>query len=247
LGTISNIRWPGGDGESKSAGPGEISFAIDDSGKIDSSTVIIDLSDPFPRGITKPSEIDPPSITLPNGKILPLTDKMGAVVISAIKHPSDFKLYATIDQLQDSSRDTSILIFPDTLIVTLSEKIVPLPGVVNPYKEMLLYYPTADAVVPVLLPSVSVVPLTEDSLTWQVLMPAEFDITSLNIDDALLLNPNAPLSDSAGNDPSEAPKETGGEDGDKSDIDLDFRVLISGHSDPKYNNNANFADGIEVL
>ncbi|MBF0431983.1 MAG: VWA domain-containing protein [Fibrobacteria bacterium] len=237
---ITDITWPSSSDKGKTAenpagspSLNQIHFA-----EGDSSLIIIDLSeDEFSFGLTEASATEPPSLRSPGGVLLPISDKVGPVLISAEKKPSDYKRYAT--------QDSVVHTYPDTLIVTLSEKVIPVPGVANPYSQLLYYYPTEDAAAPVLLPVLSIVPLTPDSLVWQVVIPAEHDSTALNTEDNILLNPNAPFTDAAGNTPLEAPSETDGRDGKKNFVTYKFRDIISGHTD--YTNNASFDDDIPIL
>ncbi|MBF0430416.1 MAG: fibro-slime domain-containing protein [Fibrobacteria bacterium] len=162
----------------------------------------------FPADVTSSDQLTPARLTLPAGNIFQsqspvIEDQIGAIVDSAIKHPSDLTYYKDAEgRLQKQ---------PDTLEIHLSEKIRPIAGSGILWDSLFLFSPGNDKSVSYPLISQSgttPVVVGPDSLIWFFVVTNDDEIFKPDVSDIIYLDPTASYVDvsPAANRPNEAPK-----------------------------------------
>jgi len=236
---VTDIYWPVKEGEARIAllQDGEIIYP----NPLDSSLIAIDLSnDEFKFGVTSPS-LPLPTLTLPNDKIFRnkiriIEDKIGPIVISVHKKPSDL----IKDGVLYPDGTEIISISPDTIIVTFSEPVVFLPGV--DYSTLLVYVKKGDTNTPPRFVPIKgqYISVSEDGRVWTFEADYERSSSALEVGDSVYLNPGALFTDLSSNRPAPVMAETQG-------LDAFNNVLVAGNvnnveeptSDPRFDGSAN--------
>ncbi|MBF0433137.1 MAG: fibro-slime domain-containing protein, partial [Fibrobacteria bacterium] len=161
----------------------------------------------FPEGATSADPVYPPRLTLPPGTIFQnqevlIEDGMGAVIVSANKHPSDNSYYKdTEGNLQKQ---------PDTLVIMLSEKIRALHALGTPWDSLFMFMSPgmgkSQAYPLIALTGVPPTVKGPDSLEWTFIVSNNINVIKPFVDDEIFMNANAPYVDASpnGNRPEEA-------------------------------------------
>ncbi|MBF0431920.1 MAG: hypothetical protein HQK83_11610 [Fibrobacteria bacterium] len=178
----------------------------------------------FPSGKTNLELSNPPYLTLPNDKFfqgqeVPLEDGMGAVVMDVEKFPSDNTYYKDAEGYLQKQ--------PDTLVITLSEKIRQVHTAGTPWDSLFMFM-SPQMIKTEAYPLISMSGLQPkvqgpDSLEWTFIVDNGINTMKPLIHDELFLNPNAPYVDAskAKNKPEDA------------------ECIITGAENPKPINNSN--------
>ncbi|MBF0431779.1 MAG: chitobiase/beta-hexosaminidase C-terminal domain-containing protein [Fibrobacteria bacterium] len=212
---ISSIDWPQESENDYTANGGEISFFVDDDGLIDSSIIVISLHESeFAFGATSASSDKPPYLTLPEGNIfagieVKIEDRVGPVIVEAVKSASDLNYYR--DAEGKARRN------PDTLLITFSEKIIQSHNTGTPWDSLIMFGSPNDDKESARLLSSLVSPVVvegTDSLVWMFIVTNEEGAYTPAVGDIIFLNPNAPYIDAApaGNRPQVWEEEITGTD-----------------------------------
>ncbi|MBF0431921.1 MAG: chitobiase/beta-hexosaminidase C-terminal domain-containing protein [Fibrobacteria bacterium] len=152
----------------------------------------------FPDGATRFDPSNPPELTLPEGKLFQgqnvgILDGMGAVVMNAKKQPSDNSYYKDPDGFLQKQ--------PDTLTITLSEKIHPLSGAGTPWDSLFLFKSpemnNSEAYHLISLPGTRPEVIGPDSLTWVIIVDNSINTIKPMVDDHIFLNPQAAYIDAS--------------------------------------------------
>ncbi|MBF0433512.1 MAG: hypothetical protein HQK83_19700, partial [Fibrobacteria bacterium] len=162
----------------------------------------------FPFGASSIDETNPPTLTLPyqdnvEGLEIPIEDGIGAFITVANLHASDKTYY--------KDTDGNLLTQPDTLIITLSEKIWPLVNVGTPWDSLFVFTsPGMDKTEA--FPLVSLAgsqPIIQggDSLRWVFIVDNSTSTMKPEINDQIFMNANAPYTDASSN--ANKPQEVG--------------------------------------
>ncbi|MBF0432690.1 MAG: hypothetical protein HQK83_15510 [Fibrobacteria bacterium] len=205
--TVTSIDWNGEGLQNHSAtysasnalfseinyGGGSFStLAILLSGALDENLAV------FPQGATSLDGINPPTLVLPEGKWyqgreVTLEDGIGAVVMAVQKHPSDNTYYKDADGYLQKQ--------PDTLHITLSEKIRPVHNQGAPWDSLFSFLSPdmvkSDAYPLVSLPGTQPKVEGPDSLVWIFIVDNGANTIKPFINDELFMNSNAPYVDAS--------------------------------------------------
>ncbi|MBF0432594.1 MAG: hypothetical protein HQK83_15015, partial [Fibrobacteria bacterium] len=150
----------------------------------------------FPQDKTNIDLNNPPYLDLPEGRFfqgqsIAIEDGIGAVVTATNKRPSDNSYYETTDGI--------LLRQPDTLVITLSEKIRAEQNTGTPWDSLFLFGPPfldkSEAYPLIALPGVRPIVQGPDSLVWLFIVDNSMDTYKPSVDDVLFLNPEAPYTD----------------------------------------------------
>ncbi|MBF0433123.1 MAG: hypothetical protein HQK83_17725 [Fibrobacteria bacterium] len=163
----------------------------------------------FPAGKTRLDESNPPTLILPadnvfQGREVAIEDGIGAIVVHAQKHPSDDTFYKDSEGFLQKQ--------PDTLIITLSEKIRPIHSAGIPWDSLFLFVSPdmvkADAYPLISLPGTQPKVQGPDSLVWTFIVDNGINSIKPFANDELFLNPHAPYVDAspAANRPQDLPQ-----------------------------------------
>ncbi|MBF0433164.1 MAG: hypothetical protein HQK83_17930, partial [Fibrobacteria bacterium] len=154
----------------------------------------------FPAGATSMYAFNPPLLTLPEGKLFQhqevlIEDGIGAAIVSAYKYPSDNTFYKNIDGYLKKQ--------PDTLVITLSEKIRAVHTIgtpwdslfmfMSPYMEKSTAYPLRSQ--PGVKPEVK----GPDSLVWTFVISNEDNLMKPLVGDAVFMHTGASYVDASPN------------------------------------------------
>ncbi|MBF0432693.1 MAG: hypothetical protein HQK83_15525, partial [Fibrobacteria bacterium] len=152
----------------------------------------------FPANTTGIDLSNPPTLELPSGSLFRgqevlLEDGMGAVVVSAEKLPSDNSYYTDAEgNLQQQ---------PDTLVITLSEKLRPLHDAGVSWDSLFKFrgpgMTTENAYPLISLPGSRPEVKGPDSLVWTFIVDNNSEIIKPLVDDELFLNSSAPYADAS--------------------------------------------------
>ncbi|MBF0432607.1 MAG: fibro-slime domain-containing protein [Fibrobacteria bacterium] len=264
---ITSIDWPYEGAQNYSAGfePNNVNSAI--SFKPDLMTITILLPGVldnnlgvFPIGATSLFAGDEqPKLTLPAGRVfqgqdVPIEDGIGAVVLSAKKHVSDNTYYKdTEGNLQKQ---------PDTLVITLSEKIRAIHSVGIPWDSLFSFMAPnmnkSDAYPLISLPGTQPSVLGPDSLVWTFIVDNGPNTIKPMVNDELFMNANAPYVDASpnANKPVEALKTILGSDNPNpiNNSSIYVPVIGAGINDPNamvanlfVNNDGSISPGRDVV
>ncbi|MBF0433098.1 MAG: hypothetical protein HQK83_17600 [Fibrobacteria bacterium] len=163
----------------------------------------------FPQGVTAIDNANPPELTLPDGiwfqgQSAVIEDGIGPVVVSATKSPSDDSYYKDAEGYLQKQ--------PDTLVITLSEKIRPLHSAGNPWDSLFLFMSPnmerSDAYPLISISGFRPQVQGPDSLVWTFIVDNGSDNIKPRVNDLLFLNPAAPYADAspAANTPQGLPQ-----------------------------------------
>ncbi|MFC1585677.1 FN3 associated domain-containing protein [Fibrobacterota bacterium] len=213
---IFSIDWPADNskGFTASGDPdeslSEISFLVRDDGSTDSSVLVVVLKDNgevFDMGQTSASRISPPKLTLPDhpvfqGLEVEIMDRVGPVLVDAYKYATDGGVH-----VQTVNGEDMLFINPDTLVFTLSEKIHPLADTGSVWDSLLWFVPQNDpsgeAYPIILLEGTRPILVSEDSLTWKIILTTRTDVMKPRNEDNIFLSSDPLFMDEHGNVPSE--------------------------------------------
>ncbi|MBF0429805.1 MAG: chitobiase/beta-hexosaminidase C-terminal domain-containing protein [Fibrobacteria bacterium] len=154
----------------------------------------------FLAGETSIDPSNPPSLTLPVGKLFQnqevlIEDGIGAVIVDATKHPSDNTYY------KDSNGDLQKQ--PDTLVITLSEKIRASHNNGTPWDSLFLFISPnmekSEAYPLISFPGSEPVVKSPDSLIWTFVISNNANIIKPLVDDEIFMNSGSPYVDAAPN------------------------------------------------
>jgi len=201
--SVTWITWPGQSGEIRNAhsGSGGVPLGYLAGNK---NTVVIDLAgDPFAFGETRALTLDPPTLILPDnllfGKQKPvILDKIGPVLVKAVKIPSQPYLLETPDGLK-------LREFPPALEVTYSESMGPTnQGGLTPWDSLFQFIPGGVETGNDVAIAIQGTPelLSPDSLNWKVYLVVDGKIPMVMAEDYVFIHRRAPYTDPWGNIPS---------------------------------------------
>ncbi|MBF0433498.1 MAG: hypothetical protein HQK83_19630 [Fibrobacteria bacterium] len=204
---VTSIDWPGEGVSGYTASTNTLMPTLSDINYVNGDYSLIAIVLPgvldgrlelFPQGGTSLEVVNFPALTLPDGKVFQgqdvlIEDGIGAVVMEVIKYPSDNTYYKDVDGYLQKQ--------PDTLQITLSEKIRPRTGAGVPWDSLFLFMPPgmnkADAYP--LISQAGIQPKVQgpDSLVWTFIVDNSVNTMKPLIDDELFLNPLAPYVDAS--------------------------------------------------
>jgi hypothetical protein len=214
---IRSINWPSEENDTRAAsltgagGLGKIDTLPGSNGRIIIITWPSETDEHYspreldysPFDTNKTSAVFPyPTLQLPEGvlfqgQVITLEDGMGPVVSRAEKVPADGSRY--YDGENDVYKNT-----PDTLLVTFSEKIYPLPGA--SWDSLLKFIPDcrvgANPLPVITFEEPRPVPGT-DSLQWKVVITNDPTVYKPKAMDCVYMDENARFTDAKGNIPEE--------------------------------------------
>ncbi|MBF0431018.1 MAG: chitobiase/beta-hexosaminidase C-terminal domain-containing protein, partial [Fibrobacteria bacterium] len=215
---ISSIDWPADGGNEYTAMREEITYYKTGEDQIDSTLIVVRLDEEqFDSLVTSPLSENPPMLTLPEGGLfagvsINIEDRLGPVIIAAEKHPSDLEYY--------TDAEGRSLVNPDTLDVTLSEKINLSYNTILPWDSLVLFYNPNETKLNSkklvnLLPPIVVD--DKDSLVWRFFVTNTKSIFKPDVSDRIYLSRFAPYTDTspAKNLPQEIEAVVRGEDSKK--------------------------------
>ncbi|MBF0431924.1 MAG: hypothetical protein HQK83_11630 [Fibrobacteria bacterium] len=154
----------------------------------------------FGSGVTRLDVKNPPFLTLPEGKLfqgqeVAIKDGIGAVVMNAVKRPSDNTYYKDAEGYLQKQ--------PDTLHIKLSENIWPKSNAGVPWDSLFLFrspHMNKNGAYPLVSLS-GTTPFVDpvDSLTWIFIVDNNINTMRPLVDDKIFLNLNAPYIDGSPN------------------------------------------------
>ncbi|MBF0433061.1 MAG: fibro-slime domain-containing protein [Fibrobacteria bacterium] len=191
----------------------------------------------FPAGVTSLENNNLPTLMLPEGKVyqgrdVPIEDGIGTVVLKVQKFPSDNTYYKDTEGFLQRQ--------PDTLEITLSEKIRPLHSV-GPHFDSLFRFAgpqmnRADAYSLISLPGSPPKVQGPDSLVWTFIVDNSSETVKPLVNDELFLNTAAPYADAspAANAPQGLPQIIQGADNPNpiNNSNIFVPVIGTGINDP---------------
>ncbi|MBF0433511.1 MAG: thrombospondin type 3 repeat-containing protein [Fibrobacteria bacterium] len=246
--SITNIQWPDGESEGRSATSGDkgiISYLPGSDNRI----LIIDFSDDeFPFGATGTDSDNLPRLQLPfdewyGGANPVIKDSIGVMIREITKLPPRPYL------VEDADGNLNQEEFPAEILITFSEPIVATTSESGAWDSLLLFITGGEETgsskalqiigEPVLV--------TDDGLTWRITLSENPDGELPGIGDYMYINPNAPFTDKAGNTPIDIGTETLGSEASSSLVQHYILNPVMGEEDNEKKIGSTVYGGIPVL